>query len=53
MIDIHHPCYLIASAGGGDLILIGIKDEYISKIFYWFHDFEAEDRKSHLQEVEI
>ena len=33
----------IASAGGGDFILIGIKDEYISKIFYWSHDFEAEE----------
>lgn len=36
----------IASAGGGDLILIGIKDEYQSKIFYWFHDFEAEESGS-------
>ena len=36
----------IASAGGGDLILIGIKDEYQSKIFYWSHDFEAEESGS-------
>ncbi|KPN72755.1 SMI1/KNR4 family protein [Neisseria sp. 74A18] len=33
----------IASAGGGDLILLGIAGEYNSKIYYWDHNFEAEE----------
>lgn len=32
----------IASAGGGDLILIGTSGEYVSKIYCWDHHFEAE-----------
>lgn len=32
----------IASAGGGDLLLLGLKGEYRSKIYYWDHNFEAE-----------
>lgn len=48
MYDDRYPSSMlpIASAGGGDLILIGIKDEYQSKIFYWSHDFEAEESGS-------
>lgn len=33
----------IASAGGGDLILLGIKGIYKSKIYYWNHEFENEE----------
>lgn len=33
----------IASAGGGDLILLGLKGIYQSKIYYWAHEFENEE----------
>ena len=33
----------IASAGGGDLILLGLNDQYKSKIYYWDHNWEAEN----------
>lgn len=32
----------IASTGGGDLLLLGWKGEFKSKIYYWSHDWEAE-----------
>ena len=32
----------IASTGGGDLLLLGWKGEFQSKIYYWSHDWEAE-----------
>lgn len=33
----------IASAGGGDLILIGLAGEYESKIYYWDHNYESDE----------
>lgn len=38
-----HGMLPIASAGGGDLILIGLSHDQASKIYYWNHHFEAED----------
>lgn len=33
----------IASAGGGDMILIGICEHNEGKLFYWDHDFESDE----------
>lgn len=33
----------IASASGGDLILIGLAGEYESKIYYWDHNYESDE----------
>ncbi|WP_080873400.1 SMI1/KNR4 family protein [Oceanobacillus timonensis] len=30
----------IADAGGGDLICIGLKEEYRGKVYYWYHERE-------------
>jgi len=33
----------IASSGGGDMILVGYSSKYLGKIYYWNHNFEAEE----------
>lgn len=33
----------IADADGGDLICVGLKDEYRGKIYYWYHEGETID----------
>lgn len=44
----------IASAGGGDLILLGLKGIYQSKIYYWEHEFEnAENGDKYFDNISL
>jgi hypothetical protein len=44
----------IASAGGGDLVLIPLGDSNNCKIYYWSHDFESdEDGSNYYENIEL